>query len=638
APKAPGEPVMPRVDRPREVPESRAPKAPGEPVMPRVDRPREVAESRAPKAPGEPVVPRVDRPREVVEIRRTVPPLQAEMNMPLKSEKSEPVLPVEKAAAKGVPRSGRVEMSNRASELETGRSFILSTSLEMQPRLSARDNLITPPSRPAADELRIRLDGSHVEFQDQGRDRGDAVTRAKAARRSDAKSEKSALQEEKAGGVTGSQQREKAPSRPPLMEKSFVERKKKAAEKDENIPQFTRRGNTMIEAVRAIKETDRLFSMFGTAFHTSPFILDPSRNTVKINEKTESRKGIDSSMRVIDELSGNDSRFTEEESFQDFLRHEKEKTFERSASRKPGTGAKAPEEQSPRGSRGDLVDIQKEIHHEELVQETREMEKTAVETKKLIPDKQVEQAAKQAATSIESVIKKSQHDLWTGDEMAAKLIYLLMKASSTFTFEHSSRVIDLSVDLARELGITDRDELRTIEEGAMFHDVGEVELDLRKAPDSAKNRLSKYLGAVDLQNCSFLHDIGKVKIPDSILYKPGKLTDEEYEILKQHPVIGEAILKPIPSLQHVLPVVRHHHERYDGKGYPDKKTGEDTPLAARIVGITDAYDAMVSDRPYRKGMPVEDALAELKRCAGSHFDPRLVEAFVRIIEREKAGK
>ncbi|MDQ7823918.1 MAG: HD domain-containing phosphohydrolase [Candidatus Eremiobacteraeota bacterium] len=250
--------------------------------------------------------------------------------------------------------------------------------------------------------------------------------------------------------------------------------------------------------------------------------------------------------------------------------------------------------------------------------------------------KQENQAVQNAASSIESVIKKSQKESWTGNEMAAKLIYMLMKASSTFTFDHSSRVIDLSVSLARQLGVTDEKQLRSIEDGARFHDIGEVELDLKEAPSPVKERLSKYLGVIDLKNCSFLHDIGKVKIPDSILYKPGRLTDEEFEVLKQHPLIGEELLKPLPAMSHVLPVVRNHHEKYDGSGYPDKLKGEDIPLAARIVSITDAFDAMVSDRPYRKGMTVENAVEELKRCAGTHFDPKLVEAFLRIIEEPMA--
>jgi len=91
-------------------------------------------------------------------------------------------------------------------------------------------------------------------------------------------------------------------------------------------------------------------------------------------------------------------------------------------------------------------------------------------------------------------------------------------------------------------------------------------------------------------------------------------------------------LKPIPSLKHILPVVRHHHEKWDGSGYPDALQTDEIPLAARIVSVTDAFDAMVADRPYRKGMPFNDAIAELNRCAGTHFDPNVVEAFIKVLE------
>lgn len=288
---------------------------------------------------------------------------------------------------------------------------------------------------------------------------------------------------------------------------------------------------------------------------------------------------------------------------------------------------------SPQSHRDSFREVKIQGEKENLIRSAGESTVRVAENKKTVV-RQEQASVQNVATSIESVIKKSQGDNWTGNEMAAKLIYLLMKASSTFTFEHSSRVIDLSADLAHEIGVTDEKQLKSIKDGAMFHDLGEVELDLRGASPKEQSRLSNYIDAVDLKNCSFLHDIGKVKIPDSILYKPGRLTDEEFNILKQHPVIGEEILKPIPSMSHVLPVVRHHHEKWDGKGYPDGIAREQIPLEARIVGLTDAYDAMVSDRPYRKGMPVRDAVAELKRCAGTHFDPYLVDAFIRMVDRD----
>ena len=130
--------------------------------------------------------------------------------------------------------------------------------------------------------------------------------------------------------------------------------------------------------------------------------------------------------------------------------------------------------------------------------------------------------------------------------------------------------------------------------------------------------------------CGLVHDIGKIGIPESILQKPGRLTDEEFERIRAHPVIGEKILKDVPQLQPVLPGVRSHHERWDGKGYPDGSSGEATPLFGRILGVADAFDAMCSSRAYRDGLNREEVLDEMTACAGQQFDPKLVKAFLKI--------
>lgn len=133
-----------------------------------------------------------------------------------------------------------------------------------------------------------------------------------------------------------------------------------------------------------------------------------------------------------------------------------------------------------------------------------------------------------------------------------------------------------------------------------------------------------------------LHDIGKIGIPDHILNKPGRLTQEEFEIMKRHAEIGEKIISPLETLKNLKPLIRHHQEYYDGGGYPDGLSGEAIPLACRILSVVDTFDAMTTDRPYRAALPIEAAIAELRRCVGTQFDPQIVEIFIRILEREES--
>lgn len=136
-----------------------------------------------------------------------------------------------------------------------------------------------------------------------------------------------------------------------------------------------------------------------------------------------------------------------------------------------------------------------------------------------------------------------------------------------------------------------------------------------------------------------LHDIGKVAIPDDILNKAAKLSNEEYDIIKAHPVVGHEILKRIPHLDRANQIVRHHHERWDGQGYPDKLAGEAIPKLSRVLAIADSYDAMTSDRSYRKTKTHQEAIDEIKRCAGGQFDPVMVEVFCQFSEEtlDQAG-
>lgn len=133
-----------------------------------------------------------------------------------------------------------------------------------------------------------------------------------------------------------------------------------------------------------------------------------------------------------------------------------------------------------------------------------------------------------------------------------------------------------------------------------------------------------------------LHDLGKIGVIDSVLLKPGKLTDEEFSIIKKHPVIGAEILRPVPSLAPIIPIVLYHHERFDGKGYPEGLQGSSIPLWARITAVGDTYHALTSDRPYRAGMPKDQALAIIQQASGSQLCPDCVDAFIMMELWDKA--
>ena len=185
---------------------------------------------------------------------------------------------------------------------------------------------------------------------------------------------------------------------------------------------------------------------------------------------------------------------------------------------------------------------------------------------------------------------KSQNHLW---EMATSLAGAI-DAKDPYTKNHSTSVSRYSEALARAINLPE-DEVERIKLGAL------------------------------------LHDVGKIGIPESVLKKPDKLSDEEWQIMKQHPTIGaEKVLEPNEALRDLIPIVKYHHERIDGKGYPENLKGEDIPLAARIVSVADAYHALISDRPYRKGMTVEKACSILKEGAGVQWDAYLVRSFIAI--------
>jgi HD-GYP domain-containing protein (c-di-GMP phosphodiesterase class II) len=170
-----------------------------------------------------------------------------------------------------------------------------------------------------------------------------------------------------------------------------------------------------------------------------------------------------------------------------------------------------------------------------------------------------------------------------------------LDAKDTYTHGHSNRVAELSVILARRLGYQE-EQLANILMGGI------------------------------------LHDIGKIGVDEAVLRKPGKLTDEEFEQIKQHPTIGFDILKGIRKLAPILPIVRNHHESWDGRGYPDELAGEDIPRDAQIVAVADAFDAMTSDRPYRRGMSLEKVTEIFKQGRGTQWAPDVVDALLSLPE------
>ncbi len=170
-----------------------------------------------------------------------------------------------------------------------------------------------------------------------------------------------------------------------------------------------------------------------------------------------------------------------------------------------------------------------------------------------------------------------------------------LEVRDPYTHGHSIRVSRYSVQIARELGMSDQ-EVRDVELGGR------------------------------------VHDVGKIGVREAILHKAGPLTDEEYHHVMEHPVTGWRILKPLLKERPMaLNIVRHHHERWDGGGLPDGLASVDIPFEARIVAVADTFDAMTSARPYRPGVPLEDTLAEIHRCRGTQLDPQVVDAFLNLV-------
>lgn len=208
----------------------------------------------------------------------------------------------------------------------------------------------------------------------------------------------------------------------------------------------------------------------------------------------------------------------------------------------------------------------------------------------------------------ESIATILEHDVLELSERQAAVelsgvhaLVAALEARDEYTGEHSRTVVALAVDVAEVLGLT-------------REQIGEVE------------------------QVAILHDIGKVGIPDSVLQKPGPLSEDEWALMRQHPAIGERIIASTESLAHLAPAIRAEHERFDGDGYPDSLRGAAIPIASRITLACDAFHAMCSDRPYRAALSEEAARAELLRCSGTQFDPNVIEALAAVIDRSPSEK
>ena len=172
-----------------------------------------------------------------------------------------------------------------------------------------------------------------------------------------------------------------------------------------------------------------------------------------------------------------------------------------------------------------------------------------------------------------------------------------VEAKGPYTKGHSDRVAEFSVLIGKKLGLSEED-LKTLRIGGLFH------------------------------------DIGKIGIPDSILLKDERLTPEEYSEIKHHPSIGTHILSNATIFSNIIPIVKHHHERYDGRGYPENLKGEDIPLLARIATVADAFDAMSSKRTYRNSLDIDTIIDEIQKNSGTQFDPKIAEVFLDILKNE----
>jgi putative nucleotidyltransferase with HDIG domain len=245
--------------------------------------------------------------------------------------------------------------------------------------------------------------------------------------------------------------------------------------------------------------------------------------------------------------------------------------------------------------------------------------------------------------AVEGLISSRKHMIW----IAIALVFLTLYGALAFLVRTASRTLQRQTRTLHERARLLLDSYRRLEENAL-----EAIESLNAAVDAKdpytaghSHRVQRIALAIGeelrleqarldaLRFGGLFHDIGKLAVPDSILTKPAGLTDEEYEVIKRHPSDGAKIVEKFSRLRDAVPLIRHHHERWDGAGYPEGLTGESIPLEAGIVGLADAWDAMTTDRPYHRALTVEEAATEIRRGRGSQFSPAVVDAFFTVLRR-----
>jgi putative nucleotidyltransferase with HDIG domain len=250
------------------------------------------------------------------------------------------------------------------------------------------------------------------------------------------------------------------------------------------------------------------------------------------------------------------------------------------------------------------------------------------------------------SSPLEASIASRKHEIWVATASVFLLLWLLLLALA----RSASRTLRRQTTTLRERSIALSESYRRLEESSLeaiesLNATVEAKDPYTAGHSQRVQRIALSVGQevglsvkeLDaLRFGSLFHDIGKIAIPDVLLTKPGRLTEDEYELMKRHSAEGARIVAKFGRLRDSVPIIRHHHERWDGRGYPEGLAGEDIPLAAAVAGLADAWDAMTIERPYQRALSVDEALDEVRACSGTQFVPSVVDAFFEAVRKRPA--